>query len=212
MEYLFVFDIGGVVVRGFSVWSKIVETMGLHTVEMERGLPKDGTESWDMFQDMQRGKISSMEFLVYLAKAEGVEEPTENYWETYFSPTLDIESDLFLEDLLKKGHRVVAGTNTLQEHYDIHIKNGDYKRFEKVYASHLMGEAKPDSPFWQIILDEENNIRIENNQEPFSFNQMIFFDDMQENIDAALALGITAILFTDAAQAKKDLEKLGISL
>ncbi len=212
MEYLFVFDIGGVIVRGFSVWNCIKDKMELQSIEMERGLPKDGTEAWAMFQDMHRGHISSMDFLRYLAHNEGVVPPKENYWATFFSPTLDTETEAFVEKLQSSGFRVVAGTNTLKEHYDYHIQKGEYKSFSKVYASHLMREAKPDAAFWQYILDAENKIRSENNQTPFSFGQMIFFDDMKENIDAALSLGIKALLFTDATQAEKDLEMIGIKV
>ncbi len=212
MDYLFVFDVGGVIVRGFSVWNKIKDTMGLHSIEMERGLPKDGTKAWDMFQDMHRGKISSMDFLYYIAEEEGVEEPKENYWTSFFSPILDTDTEDFINTLQSKGFRVVAGTNTLKEHYDYHIEKGEYKSFSKVYASHLMGEAKPDSSFWQYILDEENKLRIESGKDSFTFEQMIFFDDMKENIDAALSLGVKAILFTDAKKALQDLNLLGISV
>ncbi len=212
MDYIFVFDIGGVVVRGFSVWAAIKEKMNLHSIEMERGLPKDGTKAWAMFQDMHRGKVSSMDFLRYLAKEEGSEPPSENYWLTFFSPTLDKETDNLLENMNKKGLRVIAGTNTLKEHYDYHIMKGEYNRFSAIYASHLMGEAKPDSSFWQCILNEENKIRLQNNQKPFSFENMIFFDDMKENVDAALALGIKALIFTDAQTAITDLGKIGITI
>lgn len=206
MEFLFVFDIGGVVVRGFSMWTDIVQTMGIQSGKMTNGFPQKGTERWETLQDLQRGAFSSMEFLENIAKQQGLEPPKENYWKTFFAPTRDKDTDSLLVKLNENACRVVAGTNTLDVHYDYHIEHGDYRRFGAVYASHLMAQAKPDAAFWEYILVEENAIRLQNGKAPFAFEQMLFFDDLQDNIDAALKLGIQAFLFTDATQAIQDIE------
>jgi FMN phosphatase YigB (HAD superfamily) len=96
------------------------------------------------------------------------------------------------------GTRVVAGTNTIAPHYDIHLRRGDYDIFDIVYASHLMGLAKPDPAFYTCILEHES----------CSADRAVFIDDFPENVEAARALGIGSLLFTGAEQLKKDLTAL----
>jgi hypothetical protein len=67
-----------------------------------------------------------------------------------------------------------------------------------VYASHLMGLAKPDPAFYTHILEQEN----------CSADRAVFIDDFPDNVEAARALGIRSLPFTGAEQLKKDLAAL----
>lgn len=207
MDFLFVFDIGGVVVRNFSIWERIQQKMGLDTSETVNGYPKKGTPLYEKLQNVQRGSESGMQFLKDMAQEHGLPTPPENYWKTFFAPTIDTETDDFLQKLQQKKFRIVAGTNTMDVHYEYHIEHNDYIRFDEVYASHLMHEVKPEAGFWKYILEKENEIRKQAGKSLFTFEQMIFFDDVEDNIVAASELGIKAFVFTDAHKAINDIKE-----
>jgi len=67
------------------------------------------------------------------------------------------------------------------------MEGGDYRVFHRVYASHLMGVAKPDPEFFRRILREES----------WRPEEVTFVDDMAKNVEAAAGLGIHAILYRD---------------
>ena len=99
---------------------------------------------------------------------------------------------------MKNGARVVAGTNTITPHYNVHLQEGDYEIFDAVYASHMMGLAKPDPAFYTYILDRAGCPQ----------EQAGFVDDVPENVEAAEKLGIHSFVFTNAEKLKKDLTAL----
>ena len=74
-----------------------------------------------------------------------------------------------------------------------------YEGFHAVYASHIIGQAKPDAEFWTEILAAEK----------VSPERTFFVDDMEANIEAARKLGITSWLFTGADELRGHLERIG---
>jgi putative hydrolase of the HAD superfamily len=61
--------------------------------------------------------------------------------------------------------------------------------FDQIYSSAHLGVKKPDPTFYAHILESirEDNIKPED---------VVYFDDNQENVDAANGLGIRAVLYT----------------
>ena len=62
-----------------------------------------------------------------------------------------------IEELKKKGYRVVCATNTEKAHYDYHLASGQYEIFDTVYASLHLKEVKPDAAFFE---KRENMLKI----------------------------------------------------
>jgi putative hydrolase of the HAD superfamily len=69
---------------------------------------------------------------------------------------------------------------------------------DMVVYSHEVGWRKPDPRIYHAVC-ERLNTRPENG---------VLLDDVRENVDAARALGMHAVTFTDTAQAIADLEAL----
>ena len=67
-----------------------------------------------------------------------------------------------------------------------------------LFISCRLGAAKPQAAFFEAMLA----------QIPFPREELIFFDDKAANVEAALACGLEARLFTDRAQYLRDLEAL----
>jgi len=64
-------------------------------------------------------------------------------------------------------------------------KSGVFDHFDAIYASHIMGIAKPDVEFYQHILQSEK----------VQAEDAFFTDDLEVNIIAAKSIGMHAVLF-----------------
>ncbi len=199
---LFIFDMGGVVTDNVVVIPRIAEKLGITESDFYRfakqsALPetiaaaKRGPNPYAEggLADLQRGTLDEAQFWYNFEKVSGIAVPCD-YWRFYFQPE-KIAGTYQLIEALRKKYRVVAGTNTIRCHYDVHNERGDYACFDKVYASHLMGIIKPDAEFWHFILEMERTPP----------EQTVFFDDNEDNVRAALKLGIQAHLFTSSDEA-----------
>jgi putative hydrolase of the HAD superfamily len=189
MKKLYIFDMGGVVSQNTNV-----------TAEVSAYLEFDGAKMLDYarddFKELTKGRISVQEFTRRFSLKSG-RTIEDELLSKFFDPKLDRDVVAIIERL-KNGARVVVGSNTITPHYDIHLQKGDYQFFDAVYASHLMGLAKPDPAFFTYILDREG----------FSPEETAFVDDLPANVEAARGLGICSFVFTDAAKLKKDLTAL----
>ena len=184
---LLIFDLGGVVVQNNDVVPEFAAFLGTDPRTIHARLAGS-------IVDLYTGAISAEEFWDR-ADAEFPGQPHDNLWLTLYRATRDSCVVGVLSDLKAAGYRIVAGTNTIDDHYRYHTERGDLDIFDAVYASHHMGLAKPDPAFYQYILDAEST-------EP---ERSMFFDDRNENVDAASGLGIRAYRFTDCPTLRRDL-------
>lgn len=186
---LYIFDIGGVVSQNTNVAPDIaahLEFNGAKMIDFAR----------DDFNQLTTGEISVQEFTRRFSLKSG-REIEDDLLTRFFHPELDRDVVAAIT-ALRNGARVVAGTNTITPHYNLHLQKGDYDIFNAVYASHLMGLAKPDPAFYTHILEHEG----------CSPDRAVFVDDFPANVEAARAIGINSLLFTGAEQLKRDLTAL----
>jgi putative hydrolase of the HAD superfamily len=183
---LYIFDIGGVVSRNTNVAPEIaahLEFDGAKMIEFAR----------DDFRLLTTGKISAEEFVRRFAVKSG-RPIQDDLLNRFFHPELN-PGVVAIINALRNGARIVAGTNTIGPHYEIHRERGDYRIFDAVYASHLIGLAKPDPAFYTYILERER----------CPADRAVFVDDIRKNVEAARSLGICSFLFSDAKRLKEDL-------
>jgi HAD superfamily hydrolase (TIGR01509 family) len=184
---LYIFDMGGVVSSNNDFVSPIASHFDVSVQELYRL----AGEEW---MRMMVGNLSVESFWKQLEEKTGHLVENDLFF-TYFHPTLDSEV-VQLVTKLKMNARVVVGTNTIASHYEVHKRQGDYNVFHAVYASHLMGVAKPEPEFYLKVLEAEK-------RKPF---QTVFIDDTEENVDASRAIGIQSILFTDSGNLERELQ------
>ncbi|QEN08080.1 HAD family phosphatase [Oceanispirochaeta crateris] len=193
MTKLFIFDMGGVLVRRFDILPSIASLMGLELESLVSNISDD-------LIPLMEGKLSSFDFWKRFTHKSGIIPPEKmNLMIDLYEPFLDGNTEKLIRRI-KRFCPVVCGTNTISEHYEYHLKKGDYQVFDTVYASHLMGVAKPKPAFYQWILDREK----------VNPEEVVFADDLPENIEAARTLGIHSFLFTEADVFEKDLARAGI--
>ncbi len=63
-----------------------------------------------------------------------------------------------------------------------------------------MGLEKPDPKAYQLLLEKVE----------LPANEVVFIDDLEENVEAAKKLGIDAIVFKSAEQVRHELAKRGL--
>ena len=121
-------------------------------------------------------------------------------------------ADLFAGEQLDAG--VVALTQRLHEHYPLALLSnatdelewllehrfGVHHLFDVVINSARVGVAKPDPRAYRLALDGLH----------MAAHETLFVDDKPRNIAAAEALGIAAVLFTDASALEADLQQRGL--
>jgi putative hydrolase of the HAD superfamily len=191
-ENLIIFDVGGVMCTGTAVAQKIADFL---EIPKERFLSLSH-QAGD--NELQKGLIVLHEYIDRLSKSAKKRIPND-IWTRFFK-TDRIQESYHLAGKMKKKYRIVAGTNTIQPHYDMHIQQGDYAIFDAVYASHQIHHSKPDSSFFSHILEKEG----------YSTKEAVFVDDTSANVSAAKALGIHAILFEGAKALERELRIAGI--
>ena len=192
---LFIFDMGGVVTNTFkmdSIYNKLnlskadfFDICKLNNLNIEHEL-NTGTISSAEFWKEFNNRIKTLKAE---EKFQQVPEVTTDLFRLFFHPSKNLQT-IELIQALKKKHRVVCGTNTIQSHWENHMERGDYAFFNQTYASNKIGCAKPDPHFFELILEAEET-------EP---QNSFFTDDKPENVKAAASLGIHAELFTDAKE------------
>ena len=192
---LFIFDMGGVVTNTFkmdSIYNKLnlsktdffdICKLNNHNIEHELNIGNiSSAEFWKEFNN----RITTLKIQ---DKFLQVPEVTTDLFRLFFHPSKNLQT-IELVQALKKKHRVVCGTNTIQSHWENHMERGDYSFFNQTYASNKIGCAKPDPHFFELILEAEET-------DP---QNAFFTDDKLENVQAAASLGIHAELFNSAKE------------
>lgn len=154
----------------------------------------------DMIQRYDRGDVSTTEFYSYIAQnlpqsvqalpQEELLERIHDIWNMMLG-SFSREKIEYIRTLREKGHRVVMLSNTNEGHwetierifrYTVGVPLSEF--FDELYLSFRMNLRKPEPEIFEALLRSEG----------VEAADCIFFDDSQENCDAALALGIEAVV------------------
>ena len=194
---LYIFDIGGVVTTTFD-YGMVFRRMGLTADRFyELCRIKDGKR--DIWEELQCGWLTNDEFWKLFKENSGLSIEFD-YFRMLFHPELIQETIDIIKELKKRDPscRVVAGTNTIQSHYEIHIERGDYAYFDSTYASNKIHLSKPGTDFFKVILEAEG-VKPED---------AFFTDDKAGNCLAAESLGIKTYCFDNGEGLRN---KLGLN-
>ena len=194
---LFIFDMGGVVTNTFLP-AQLYRKLNITNDDFLKICASGKEDIWKLFQI---GKITPSQFWSsFNENAAALNEeafkklpPVEHdLFRLFFHPSKNPETVELIQQL-KKKHRVVCGTNTIDSHWENHMERGDYAFFNQTYASNKIGCAKPDPHFFELILEAEG----------MQAQDSFFTDDRAENVAAAASLGIHAELFTSPAELRE---------
>lgn len=185
-----VFDFGGVLSAGHDPVPDVHELLGGDAETLGEAL-------WKERAAYDAGTLSTAEYWGAVAAAVGVEELSEDEVtevqaadDRYFL-RLDPASRELIHDLARNQVRLALLSNA-SESFGEAVRRTDW--FEAFTLAVISGEervVKPDREIYDVLMDvlahETGGVSIP--------SAIIFFDDRQDNVDAARALGIDAHLW-----------------
>lgn len=196
-----IFDVGNVLV----VWDpEAIERAALGEVAIRQAGYISPIRGHPIWLRLNRGELTFDE-----AKARYVEEGWEAhtidrlFHELLALQHLKDETVALMSELDAAGYRLFAITDNVHE-IVAHLKEvyEFWSYFETAAVSAEIGVLKPDPAIYRWLLDTA----------ALDPSECVFFDDVPDNAAGAEAVGMQGRVFTDAAQARKDLRALGVGV
>ncbi|SRR5690606_274294 len=185
-----VFDFGGVLSAGHDPVPALHELLGgdLETLT---------TALWAERAAYDAGELTAEQYWGAVAKAVGVEQLTETEigelqdTDNRYFLRLDPDSRALLHDLARNGTRLALLSNASASFGEAVRRADWFEAFTVAVISAEEKAMKPDPELYEVLLDvlahETGGVSIP--------QAIIFFDDREENVTAARALGIDAHLW-----------------
>ena len=157
----------------------------------------------EAYRRHERGEISDAEFFASLRASLGIDVTDAQFlegWNTVFAGTMP-----GIEPLLARAARslpLYAFSNTNRAH-EAHFSRAFAEvlgHFRKLFLSSTIGLRKPEAAAYDHVVKEIG----------VPAERIVFFDDLQENIEGARARGLIAIHVTSTRDVAEALEALGI--
>ncbi len=172
------------------------------------GLPLERFERlyWADRHAYDEGKLTGIGFWQKLCADAGLPlNPAQieelNVWDARMWTTQNPAMLKWQEQLKKRGLRTAILSNMGDAvHANIEREFQWLERFDVLVWSYQLGIAKPDPAIYQFVL-EKLGTRPE---------ETLFIDDKPVNIEAAHALGMQGIVFSDVKQLRMDLIERGL--
>lgn len=185
-----IFDLGGVIVD-LDVMKTLTEMSELFGVDQQQ-LTAQYLQA-PFFKHYERGEINSEEFrieLCRLANKEVEKHRIDHAWNAMIGNTPMFRINWLKE--LRKSYKIHMLSNTNHLHIvDFHEKfqkdtgiEKPHDIFDSIFYSYEIGHRKPEVKCYQYVLDSID-------AKP---DEVMFFDDNQENIKAAQSIGINSVL------------------
>jgi len=155
------------------------------------------------YRDMERGAVSFWEFYEFICDKTGYRGTIRDFhtvWADFFDGPIPGVEDLL--ERIRTRYRVAFLSNSNEVHAeDIPKKFAAlFQKDDRFIFSHRFKVAKPDPEIFRRALEVLG-------AQP---GQVIFVDDLLENVIAARAVGLQAYQFSDSETLKSELERDGV--
>lgn len=193
-----VFDLGGVLL-GWDPTLAFVDV--LDPGEVHAFLDEVGFAEWNHLQDSGRSYADGAAELAarFPHRAQAIAAYGDNWQATITGELTD--SVEVVDELHRDGVRLLALTNWSHETFPWARETfAVLRRFEGIVVSGDERLAKPDPQIFRVLLDRYG-------VDP---REAVFVDDRHDNVEAARALGLHGLVFTDAPTLRADLLRLGL--
>jgi HAD superfamily hydrolase (TIGR01509 family) len=196
----FLFDLGNTLI-------KLAYERVLQSICRRAGVKRDALieilEEPGGYRDMERGAITFAEFHDFLRDKAGYRDALHDLqaiWSDFFDGTLPGAEELL--DRVRSKYRVAFLSNSNEVHAELIPRRfaGLFRKDDRFIFSHRFRVAKPDPEIFQRALEVLGALP----------DQVVFIDDLIENVLAARAVGMRAYQFLDAAALARELEGEGL--
>ncbi len=191
------FDMGNVLVKYQPQAYKIFAEN--HNIDIEKA--REALINEDVFLKSGKGDIMEEEFIKIMEDAFGVKLTTEEVIETYSNEIKEVIDGIEdLLNILRTDYRLSILSNTFFAHWEYFKTTPLHDMFDLPMASHILREIKPDEAIYRKALSKMK-------AKP---HEVVFIDDLEENIKAAQEIGIYAFQSLTIEDTKKGLIDLGV--
>lgn len=193
------FDLGGVLVdidfsRAIQTWTAY---SALSTDDLRARFKHDKA-----YEQHERGEIQAAEYFAHLSKSlelSATLEQIEHGWNSIFVSEI-VETRMMIQTQ-RQTLPCYAFTNTNPSHQSTwsRLYPGVVQAFDQIFASHKLGMRKPEAEAFMRVCQLIRTRPVE----------ILFFDDLPENVDAALNSGLQAVLVRSPQDVRAALSQLG---
>ena len=194
------FDLGGVLIdidfrRALAAWAPYSR---LDTDALHRAFAFDAH-----YQRLERGELDADAFFAHLKARLGLDAPPETIvagWNAIFVREI-VETRARVE-AVRHAIPCHAFTNTNPTHTQkwSALYPAVVSAFDRVFMSHEIGRRKPERAAFDHVCGELG----------LSPGDVLFFDDLAENVQGAAAAGLQAVLVRSPADVATALDALGL--
>lgn len=156
----------------------------------------------DLFVNYEKGLITSQEFYNQMTALLDLKIEYKSFcdiWNDIFTPFYDMLD--FINMLSKKYNlAILSNTNDLHFAYLQNKYPETFACFKHLHLSYKMNARKPDAEIYRKVIDFYNI-------DPAG---IFFTDDLEQNINSAKELNISAFKFNGLKKLKEDLNYMGV--
>jgi putative hydrolase of the HAD superfamily len=199
-DTIFLFDLGNTIIK--LAYERVLAAICADgTVTRDQLL--ELFEEPGSYRDMERGAVSFYEFYEFLCEHAGYSGSVRDFhhiWSDFFDgPIPGIET---LLDRVREKYRVAFLSNSNEVHAEVIPKQFAplFRKDDLFVFSHRHKCAKPDLELYRRALEALDA----------DARQVVFVDDLLENVVAARSIGMRAFQFIDTRTLTRELEAEGL--
>jgi len=188
------FDLGRVLMH--IDFDAFPNSLGLFT--QEQRLQYDQTKIQKSVCEYETGKITTEEFCDSLYEIFQKKFSREKLLNSFDNIILaDNQEIIPFVKKVQVQYRLAVLSNTCQSHWEKVLRISSLiKIFPDLFTSFQLGAMKPDRIVFEKVCASLN----------VSMHEVLFIDDLKENVDGAISLGMKGIVFTNAEQLQNDFQ------
>lgn len=192
----FLFDLGNTLIK--LAYERVLES-----IRQESSVSRDELvellEAPGSYRDMERGAITFWEFYEFLCDRAGYRGSIREFhdlWSDFFDGTSPGAEELL--ERVRARYRVAFLSNSNEVHAELIPRKFSslFEKDDRFIFSHRFKVAKPDPEIFRRALDTIGA----------TAHQVVFVDDLSENVAAARSLGMQAFQFIDTLTLTRQLE------
>lgn len=194
-----VFDVGDVLLD--YRWKEMLMDFGLSeadAIRVGRALFDDEDNLW---KNYDLGTMTEEEIIqAYCKKYPGDAEAIR--WFVTHGEYMHVPRPAIwklVHELKEAGYHLYILSNYPEKLFRKHTEYADFMaEMDGIMVSYMINKAKPDAAIYEALCEKYSLVR----------EECLFFDDREENVRGAIAVGMAAKRVLSAAGLKKDLEEL----
>ena len=196
----FLFDLGNTLIK--LAYERVLENICREST-VQRDDLIDILEAPGSYRDMERGAVTFWEFYEFICDKTGYRGSIRDFhelWSDFFEGTMPGIEELL--ERVRARYRVAFLSNSNEVHAELIPRKFSslFAKDDRFIFSLRVKVAKPDPEIFRRALDTIGALAY----------QVVYIDDLSENVAAARSLGMQAFQFIDTLSLTRQLEGEGL--